>query len=67
MRITIARKSNEPGVGGSSWEECEKTLSSFESLAEGTIESADGCLQVDFANAYIGGGVLNLGNVQVCL
>ena len=37
----------------------------FESLAEGLIEGANGCLQVDFANEYIGGGVLGMGNVQV--
>lgn len=31
---------------------------------EGTIEDAKGALQVDFANMYIGGGVLNSGCVQ---
>ncbi|KAI3380836.1 hypothetical protein SNEBB_002359 [Seison nebaliae] len=31
---------------------------------KGTIEDDDDCLQVDFANKYIGGGVLNHGCVQ---
>jgi hypothetical protein len=30
-------------------------------LDEGCIEDADGLLQADFANAYIGGGVLSSG------
>ncbi|VDO61656.1 unnamed protein product [Haemonchus placei] len=31
---------------------------------DGSIEDSPGCLQVDFANEYIGGGVLNSGAVQ---
>lgn len=33
--------------------------------SDGSIEDSYGCLQVDFANEYIGGGVLNFGAVQV--
>ena len=47
------------------WGECDTQLVQFESLEEGLIEDAHGCLQVDFANEYIGGGVLGMGNVQV--
>lgn len=47
------------------WGQCDTPLVPFESLAEGVIEAAHGCLQVDFANEYIGGGVLGMGNVQV--
>lgn len=47
------------------WGQCDHPLVPFESLAEGLIEGANGCLQVDFANEYIGGGVLGMGNVQV--
>lgn len=66
MCITVARhhmKEEDPQVA---WGECQKPLTLFVSPADGSlIEAAHGCLQVDFANAYIGGGVLNLGNVQV--
>ena len=66
MCITVARrqvKEEDPSVA---WGECDKPLTPFNSPADGSlIEAAHGCLQVDFANAYIGGGVLNMGNVQV--
>ena len=66
MCITVARhhvKEEDPQVA---WGDCQKALTPFESPTDGSlIEAAHGCLQVDFANAYIGGGVLNLGNVQV--
>ncbi|KJH49243.1 poly glycohydrolase [Dictyocaulus viviparus] len=32
--------------------------------SDSSIEDSNGCLQVDFANEYIGGGVLNWGAVQ---
>lgn len=64
--ITVARhhvKEEDPTVF---WGKCQSPLTPFESPADGSlIEDAHGCLQVDFANAYIGGGVLNMGNVQV--
>lgn len=59
------RRLNPADANGASWEGCSEPLVPFESLSEGLIEDAHGCLQVDFANAYIGGGVLGLGNVQV--
>lgn len=39
-------------------------LSGFDLRTDGTIEDAPGMLQADFANKYIGGGVLNTGCVQ---
>lgn len=36
----------------------------FKTFDDGSIEDDHGCLQVDFANKYIGGGVLSMGNVQ---
>ena len=65
MHITVTRKTIDLKQDGASWAECTKPLSSFQSLAKGRIEDADGYLQVDFANEYIGGGVLDMGNVQV--
>lgn len=66
MCITVARHhvmEEDPNVA---WGKCQKALTPFESPTDGSlIEDARGCLQVDFANAYIGGGVLNMGNVQV--
>ena len=47
------------------WKTCDLTLNEFEISDGRFIESFDGCLQVDFANEYIGGGVLQQGNVQV--
>lgn len=41
-------------------------LYEFEAVSEGTIEdSGNEMLQMDFANKYIGGGVLGQGCVQV--
>ncbi len=39
-------------------------LTAFEVKAKGGIEDAHGCLQVDFANRFLGGGVLRTGAVQ---
>ena len=47
-----------------SFGETTSPLSSFTSFPTGLIEEAHGCLQADFANQYIGGGVLSTGNVQ---
>jgi poly(ADP-ribose) glycohydrolase len=66
MCISVSRhhlKEEDPAL---SWGRCESHLTLFDSPTDGgLIEGAHGCLQVDFANAYIGGGVLNMGNVQV--
>ena len=46
------------------YSESTAQLLGFKSLPTGLIEDAHGCLQVDFANRFIGGGVLVTGNVQ---
>ncbi|KAK6750088.1 hypothetical protein RB195_002213 [Necator americanus] len=46
------------------WEECEIPMPLVAVASDGSIEDSHGCLQVDFANEYIGGGVLNSGAVQ---
>lgn len=46
------------------WSNCKKQLGVLLSC-EGLIEDNHAALQVDFANKFIGGGVLHLGNVQV--
>ena len=47
------------------WEHSMERFSKFHMTSEGTIEdSGHGMLQVDFANKYIGGGVLTQGCVQ---
>ena len=46
------------------WSNCNKQLGVFLSREE-LIEENHAGLQVDFANKFIGGGVLHLGNVQV--
>ena len=63
--ITIERKSIARESPEERWGACDTPLVAFEPKSVGLIEDAHGCLQVDFANAYIGGGVLQMGNVQV--
>ena len=46
------------------WTEDSSPLAPVEIIANGVIEEAQGCLQVDFANAFLGGGVLSGGCVQ---
>ena len=46
------------------WSNCDKPLGVFISCS-GLIEENHEALQADFANKFIGGGVLTLGNVQV--
>lgn len=60
--LTFARQvcTNTP-----SWDNCTTPLSKLHVTSEGLIESTgQGMLQVDFANKYIGGGVLGHGCVQ---
>ena len=64
MCVSVSR--HHGNAGEAMWRGCERPLLPFESLDHGVIENAHGCLQVDFANAYIGGGVLRKGCVQVC-
>lgn len=64
--ITIQRKVVEEGaVDVKFWRDCDRQLTPFNVYDDRFIESFHGCLQVDFANEYIGGGVLQQGNVQV--
>ena len=66
MCVSVSRRKLDPeDAKAAQWSACDKPLLPFEPLEEGLIESAHECLQVDFANAYIGGGVLGMGNVQV--
>lgn len=66
MCVSVSRRCLDPEEAkGELWRGCEKPLLPFESLGEDVIENAHGCLQVDFANEYIGGGVLGMGCVQV--
>ena len=46
------------------WSNCNKQLGVFLPREE-LIEENHAALQVDFANKFIGGGALQLGNVQV--
>ena len=46
------------------WFNCDKHLGVFVSCSR-LIEENHEALQADFANKFIGGGVLTLGNVQV--
>ena len=64
--ITIQRKALEKEKNDVPfWKSSKAALTEFEVTDGRYIESFDGCLQVDFANEYIGGGVLQQGNVQV--
>lgn len=60
--LTFSRKvaTNLPN-----WDKCTQQFSKLHVSSQGTIESdGHGMLQVDFANKYIGGGVLGHGCVQ---
>lgn len=47
------------------WSTSSKSLTKIIPLTDGTIEgNGDGLLKVDFANKYVGGGVLSRGTVQ---
>jgi poly(ADP-ribose) glycohydrolase len=50
--------------GGGGWAGCTAPLTALVLEPAGGIEDAAGCLQVDFANEYLGGGVLCGGCVQ---
>lgn len=63
--ITFQRRSINEGVLPI-WSEDERKVSSvkYHISSSGKIETASGCLQVDFANRFVGGGVLGSGSVQ---
>ncbi|EYB96499.1 hypothetical protein Y032_0150g2785 [Ancylostoma ceylanicum] len=46
------------------WEEDEALMPLVAASSDGTIEDASGCLQVDFASKFIGGGAVRTGAVQ---
>ena len=54
-----------PPLAPDAWAASRAPMSSLRVLGQGhAIEEAAGCLQADFANAYLGGGVLSGGCVQ---
>lgn len=63
--ITIERKVLSGERKSAFWSDSDKSLSPFTVNSESLIGDAHGCLQADFANEFIGGGVLQQGNVQV--
>lgn len=64
-KISIERTSLASGVeyGINYWAGSTEPLSEVV-MKEGSIQEAHGSLQIDFANKYLGGGVLNTGCVQ---
>lgn len=46
------------------WASCNSGLLQIDIRPTGGIEEAKGCLEIDFANKYLGGGVLGNGAVQ---
>ena len=65
LEISVERRGIEKQDPEKFWGKSDVLLSSFSCEEKGLIEDAHGDLQVDFANEYIGGSVLELGNVQV--
>lgn len=64
--ITIERRGLEREFSQMEyWSSSTVPLCKFDIDSNGVIEESDGSLQVDFANEFIGGGVLQQGNVQV--
>jgi len=61
-KVSFARRSEEP-LAEDFWRQCDQPLRSAKVL-EGAIEGSHEDLQADFANEYLGGGVLHGGNVQ---
>ena len=65
MNVSIQRQAVEKKEPSVFWGKCELPLGPFSCHPDGVIEDSHSDLQVDFANEYIGGGVLQMGNVQV--
>jgi poly(ADP-ribose) glycohydrolase len=51
-------------VDAHAWESDPSPLAPFTIEPAGAIEDAEGCIQIDFANRYLGGGVITGGCVQ---
>lgn len=62
-RVTVTRRT-VPARTAMEWSMDPSPLTALTVDTRGAIEDADGHLQVDFANAYLGGGVLRTGCVQ---
>ena len=64
--VTFRRKYEKSRYDINKWINSKKSMLPFELVLEGTIESNSGenCLEVDFANRFVGGGVLRSGSVQ---
>jgi len=62
-RLVLPPTSTQP-VGVADWIACDLPLRPLEVRLSGGIEDAKDALQADFANEYIGGGVMCGGNVQ---
>ncbi|XP_050346988.1 poly(ADP-ribose) glycohydrolase isoform X2 [Nymphalis io] len=63
--LTVRRRAGAAG-GAGAWRACAARLGALRVHADcaRTIEDAHGLIQVDFANKFLGGGVLNYGSVQ---
>jgi poly(ADP-ribose) glycohydrolase len=61
--LTVTRRALA-ALGREDWARDESPLGPLTEVPAGGIEDARGCLQVDFANRYLGGGVLSGGCVQ---
>jgi len=62
--ITITRHVLSPVPEADRWADDSTPLTALTLHDDGGIEDARGCLQVDFANRFLGGGVLGGGCVQ---
>jgi len=60
----VYEESRLGGCDAFAWAACKSGLLQMEIRAKGGIEEAKGCLEIDFANKYLGGGVLGNGMVQ---
>ena len=65
-RLVLPAHVTEAGAAESAavWVDCNAPLLPLTVVDSGGIEGAPGALQADFANEYLGGGVLMGGNVQ---
>lgn len=60
-KLTYHRRAVDTDIN---WLEVTMPIVPVRVVKSGLIEDADGCLQVDFANEFVGGGVLGHGAVQ---